>query len=105
MQTAREFAVTEAQAGQTLAAALRQWLPGESWSRVRQLVAGRRVEIDGEIVLDPARRLRDGQTVTLLPSAAAPPRQPLNLRHLDEHLVVVEKPAGISTVRPPSERE
>src|SRR5205823_6829090 len=66
------FAVTEAQAGQTLAAALRQWLPGESWSRVRGLVAGRRVQIDGDVVLDPARRIRDGQVVTLLPSAAAP---------------------------------
>src|SRR5205085_4063368 len=56
--------------------------------------------------LDPARRLHAGEAVELLGRPAASPRGPeaLTIRHLDEHLVVVEKPSGISTVRHPAER-
>jgi 23S rRNA pseudouridine1911/1915/1917 synthase len=44
--------------------------------------------------------------VEVLASAAPPPRQheSLVLRHVDTHLVVVEKPSGLSTVRHPTER-
>jgi 23S rRNA pseudouridine1911/1915/1917 synthase len=101
------FHVVAAQAGQTLAALLRQWLPGQSWSQVRQLVAGRRVRLNGELWLDPARRLKENDTVELLVHAAPKPRPhaSVNLRHLDAHVVVVEKPAGIPTVRHPTERD
>jgi 23S rRNA pseudouridine1911/1915/1917 synthase len=89
-----------------LAAVLRARLPGQSWSAVRALVAARRVKVLGELCLDPARRLKEGDAVELLARPEPRPRQPamIALRHLDEHLVVVEKPAGISTVRHPSER-
>jgi 23S rRNA pseudouridine1911/1915/1917 synthase len=107
MSTHPTFPVTTEQANQTLAAALRRWLPGQSWSQVRQLVAGRRVRIDNELCLDPARRLREGQVVEVLAAPAPPPRQheDLTIRHLDEHVVVVEKPAGLPTVRHPTERD
>ncbi len=101
------FTVTSEQASQTLAALLRQWLPGQSWSQVRQLVAGRRVKLNGELWLDDARRLKTGDAVELL---ARPQRETelsdqLVLRHVDEHVVVVEKPSGIATVRHPAERD
>jgi 23S rRNA pseudouridine1911/1915/1917 synthase len=101
------FPVTAEHAGQTLAAALRRWLPGQSWSQVRQCTAGRRVLIDGALCLDAARRLREGQMVEVLAAPAPPPRQhaAVVLRHLDAHLVVVEKPTGLSTVRHPTERD
>jgi 23S rRNA pseudouridine1911/1915/1917 synthase len=100
------FAVTAETAGQTLAAGLRRWLPGQSWSQVRHLVQVRRIRINGELVLDPARRLAAEQTVELLSRSTPPPRQheALVLRHLDSHVVVVEKPSGLSTVRHPTER-
>jgi len=100
------FHVTNAQVNQTVAALLRQWLPGQSWSQVRQLVSARRVRLNGELWLDAARRLKENDTVELLARAAAKPRtQPvITLRYLDTHLVVAEKPAGISTVRHPTER-
>jgi 23S rRNA pseudouridine1911/1915/1917 synthase len=103
---AQSFPVSADLAQKTLAAALRQWLPGQSWTQVRQLVTGRRVSIDGECWLDPARRLREGQVVAVLAAPAPLPRQPetLVLRHIDEHLVVVEKPSGVATVRHPTER-
>jgi 23S rRNA pseudouridine1911/1915/1917 synthase len=101
------FAVTAELAQQTLAALLRRWLPGQSWSQVRKLIEGRRVRVEGELCLDPARRMREGLTVEVLARPLPQPRQPevVVLRHLDEHLVVVEKPAGLNTVRHPSERQ
>jgi 23S rRNA pseudouridine1911/1915/1917 synthase len=105
--TERVFHVASDQANQTLAALLRRWLPGQSWTQVRNLVAGRRVKINGELWLDPARRLKAGDKVDLL---ARPERLPklvdhITVRFIDEHVIVVEKPAGISTVRHPAERE
>ncbi len=100
------FTLPAEQADLTLAAALRQRLPGQSWSQVRRLIETRRARVNGEICLDPARRLKEGETVELLARPAAKPRrqESIIIRHLDEHLVVVEKPAGISTVRHPAER-
>jgi 23S rRNA pseudouridine1911/1915/1917 synthase len=95
------------QAGQTLAAVLRSRLPGQSWNQVRALVAARRVKVRDELCLDPARRLKEGDTVELLARALAKPREPsvVKVRHVDEDVVVVEKPAGVNTVRHPAERD
>lgn len=103
---AEVFLVDQAVAGQTLAAALRGNLPGQSWSQIRTTVASRRVKLNGEIWLDPARRVKEGDTIELLEHSA--PKQRLEkivIRYIDEHIVVVEKPSGISTVRHPAERE
>jgi 23S rRNA pseudouridine1911/1915/1917 synthase len=106
MQRLDPFPVPAEQAGQTLAAVLRSRLPGTSWTQVRALIAARRVRVLGELCLDPARRLKAGDCVELLAQSAPRPRQPdlVQLRYLDEHVVVVEKPSGINTVRHPSER-
>jgi 23S rRNA pseudouridine1911/1915/1917 synthase len=95
------------QAGLTLAAWLRLRLPGQSWNQVRRLVESRRVRIDGDLCLDPARRLREGVCVELLARPAPRPHQAESIvvRHLDEHVLVVEKPSGMSTVRHPAERD
>jgi 23S rRNA pseudouridine1911/1915/1917 synthase len=101
------FALPAEQAGLTLAALLRQRLPGQSWNQVRRLIETRRARVNGELCLDPARRLKEGETVELLARPAAKPRQEeaIVIRHLDEHLVVAEKPSGIPTVRHPAERD
>ena len=93
--------------GVTLAAWLRPRLPGYSWNQVRRVIETRHVHIGGDLCLDPARRVHTGETIELRDRPAAAPRQPeqVVVRHLDEHLVVVEKPAGICTVRHPTERE
>jgi 23S rRNA pseudouridine1911/1915/1917 synthase len=93
-------------AGQTLAAVVRAQRPGQSWKQVRQFIGGRQVQINGELCLDPARRVKEGETITLLAKPAKVPaayREEINIRHLDEHVVVVEKPSGINTVRHPAE--
>src|SRR4051794_10140560 len=103
------FTVSAAEAGHTLAKVLRSRLGGPSWTDVRKLIAARRVKVGDAICSDDARRLKENETVVLLehpkplPRAAHPER--LVVRHLDEHVVVVEKPAGVNTVRHPAELE
>jgi 23S rRNA pseudouridine1911/1915/1917 synthase len=86
--------------GATLAAALRRRLPAKSWSDVRALCTTGKVSLDGERALDPAARVRAGQNVELRPNAPRPETIPAGFRIAleDGHLVVIEKPSGISSV-------
>ena len=107
-QQNQSFPVPADYAGKTLAACLRLWLPGQTWSQVRGLIDARRVKINGEVWLDHARRLKTGDTVELLAhseKSLAVLIDQIPIRYIDQHLVVVEKPTGISTVRHPAERD
>jgi 23S rRNA pseudouridine1911/1915/1917 synthase len=105
--SSQTFVVTAEQAGATLAAFLRPHLPGHSWNQVRRVIETRRARVGGDLCLDPARRLKESETVELLARPAPKPREPeaVQVRHLDDHLVVVEKPPGMPTVRYPTERD
>lgn len=104
---AETHTVSPEQAGQTLAAFLRTQRPGQSWAQVRRLAETRQVKINDGLCLDPARRLKEGDIVEILARPEAKPRQAVTVvvRHVDDDIVVVEKPAGISTVRHPAERD
>ena len=97
--------VAQEDAGGTLAAALRRRLPGKSWNDVRRLCATGKVRLDQALALDPAARLRAGQTIAIDVTAPRPHRAPEGFRIVfeDGHLVVVEKPSGVSSV--PFERK
>ncbi len=105
------FAVSPPEAGHTLAKVLRSRLHEltPSWNEVRALITGRRVKVVDSLCTDPARRLKEGEVVELLPKAVHMPKvatvEGLIVRHLDDHVVVVEKPSGVNTVRHPSELE
>jgi 23S rRNA pseudouridine1911/1915/1917 synthase len=104
--TSESFTISADQAGATLAAILRSRLTGQSWKQVRQVVAGRHVKINGDLCLDPARRLKEGDAIELLGRAERLPEaftEDLVVRYLDQHVAVVEKPTGINTVRHPDE--
>jgi 23S rRNA pseudouridine1911/1915/1917 synthase len=103
----QRFLISAEQEGITVAALLRWHLPGHSWNQVRRVIETRRVRIGDDMCLDPARRLHEGETVELLavPAAVRRQQEQIAIRHLNQHLVVVEKPAGVSTVRHPSERD
>jgi 23S rRNA pseudouridine1911/1915/1917 synthase len=92
--------------GVTLAAFLRPHLLGRSWSEVRRLIETRHVKIGTDLCLDPARRVCEGEVIEVLAQPAPKPRVPEDkiIRHLDEYVVVAEKPAGMNTVRHPAER-
>ena len=52
------FRVLPRQVDQTIAAALRDWLPGKSWGEVRKLLKSRRVMLNGNPCTDAGQRLR-----------------------------------------------
>ena len=94
------YHVAAAEQRQTLAAFLREKL-GASWGSVQKLVRSRHVMIHGNICTDVARRLKEGEVVKVLTAAAAAPPKADDVRivHLDDAVVVVEKPTGITTTR------
>jgi 23S rRNA pseudouridine1911/1915/1917 synthase len=100
------FHVAADLAGRTLASGLRVWLGGPSWSEVRRLIGGRRIELNGNLVLDEDRRLAAGDVVKLLahPAPKPPGERDVRLQYLDEYLAVVEKPAGVTSTRHAEEK-
>lgn len=123
----QSFVVTSKDAGRTLAAVLKGRL-GLSWSQVRRLVELRRVRVAGQGCGDPVRRVRAGQQIEVLSDKRAsgghrpdkvirrrePPRKETRrltppvrpepvLRHIDDVVIVVDKPPGMTTHRSTTE--
>lgn len=94
------FLVAPEAEGETLAALLRRHITGISWSRARGLCQGGLVAVDGRLATDPAQRLAAGQKLEVVLKAAAPRPEPrlATMVYEDTHLVVVDKPAGVSSV-------
>ncbi|HPP52170.1 MAG TPA: RluA family pseudouridine synthase [Thermoguttaceae bacterium] len=92
--------------GWTLAAVLRRAKPELSWSQVRRLIHHRRVQVNGNLCTDDARRLKAGDVVAVWRTPLARPvqREDIQIVYQDRHVVVVDKPAGITTLRHPEER-
>ena len=97
----RSYHVTAADQGRTLATFLRERLAGASWSRVQKLIRSRHVLVHGNVATDAARRLKEGEVVKVLEAAAAaaPRADDVRIVHVDDAVVVVEKPTGLTTTR------
>lgn len=92
-------------AGSTLAAEVRS-ASGEPWSVVKKWIATGKVLVGGAAVTAIDLRLRGGEALEVR-LAAPRPRDPLregDLVHDDPHVVVIDKPPGVSSV-PYDERE
>ncbi len=91
---------------QPLDRALRALLPGQSWSKLRQLIETGKLSLDGRVVTDCRHPVTGGSTLELRLSAPRPStpggaRAPLPrdaLVYLDAQLLVVHKPSGLSSV-------
>jgi 23S rRNA pseudouridine1911/1915/1917 synthase len=100
--------VTRDEAGHTVSAVLRSRL-GVSWAEARRLISGRQVRLDGAVCRDPSRRVRPGQRLDVgsrpetAPRPAAEQADEPVIRHADAQVVVVDKPAGLTTMRHPEE--
>src|SRR5437870_9700339 len=112
----RAFVVSRAESGQTVAAVLRARL-ALSWSAVRRLIDAGWVRVGHSVCRDAGRRLKPGQQLFVqLPADRAKPvgephraksnvHEPKNqgfvpvIRYTDAQVVVVEKPAGLTTMR------
>ncbi|HVY32345.1 MAG TPA: RluA family pseudouridine synthase [Polyangiaceae bacterium] len=81
---------------------LRELLPGKSWNEVRRLARTGKIFVNGVAQLDPVQPVAAGAEVELrqnAPRATRTPSLPKSaILYLDAHVVVVEKPPGISTV-------
>ena len=87
-------------AGWRLDRALAAAIPTVARTQLKRLVAAGEVEIDGEAARDPARKMRGGERALLrlpAPEAAEAKAEdiPLVIVFEDEHLLVVDKPAGL----------
>ena len=84
-----------------LPAALRTLLPEQSWSQIKQLVRQRRVQINGNLCLDEGRKIKAGDVIRISDQSLAPPVTAKDVRivHVDEQVVVVDKPPGVTTLR------
>lgn len=73
-----------------------------SRSHAARWVAQGRVRLDGSLVTNGAHRVAAGQTLTIEPPEPADPRPaadgsvPFEVVFCDDHVIVVDKPAGIS---------
>ncbi len=85
---------------------LRGWQSDKSWSALERLISTRRVMIDGNLVTDATLRVKAGQVIKLLEQSLPRPATESDVRvhYLDADLVVVEKPAGMTSIRHPEER-
>ncbi len=81
---------------------LRELMPGKSWNEVRRLVRTGKIFVDGVALLDPVQLVPAGAELELRQNAPRATRTPSlpksSILYLDAHLVVVDKPAGVSTV-------
>jgi len=94
------------QSGRTLAAALREFLPDRSWNQVKKLITQRQIQVNGNLCLEEGRKVKAGDVLQVWEHPLAPPvdEKSLRIRYADQHLVIVEKPAGITTLRHAEER-
>lgn len=87
--------------GQRLDRRLAAMAPEFSRSHLQTLVEGGHVRVDGALCTHNARKLRAGQLleVELVPTAESQAFRPepmaLSILHEDEHVLVIDKPAGL----------
>lgn len=107
MAASRTYHIRPVLDGQTLAAALRGLNAKLSWNDARKLIHNRHVQVNGNLVLDEARRIKTGDVVKVFEQPMAPPPSTRDVRvlHVDEDLIVIDKPAGITTLRHLQEQE
>ncbi len=96
----RHLEVDESLAGQRLDKALAEHIEGLSRSRIKALIEGGAVRINGVLARDPSRKLGHQDTVTLLepapePADPAPEPMDLTIAYEDDALIVIDKPAGL----------
>ncbi|WP_243457457.1 RluA family pseudouridine synthase [Ottowia testudinis] len=97
----RGFALPAAQHGARLDRALVELVPEFSRNYLSQLVADGAVRLNGTAVTKPAHKVRAGDALVIelrptpMSQAFVPQAMDLNVVYQDEHLAVIDKPAGL----------
>lgn len=95
-----EVTATATDAGERLDRLIAARLPGITRSRAKALIEAGRVNLGGETISEPSRRVKPGQSFAIFVPEAEPalPRGqdiPLDIAYEDADLIVVNKPAGL----------
>jgi 23S rRNA pseudouridine1911/1915/1917 synthase len=97
----QSFVVPQELGGRPLDGVLKT-LASLTWGDARRLIERGKISIDGEVVTQTDRRMRQGARIELRPNAPRPrPSKGLDrstLVYVDPHVVVVNKPPGLNTV-------
>jgi 23S rRNA pseudouridine1911/1915/1917 synthase len=102
-QAAGSWTVTEELAGRPLDGALHA-LTGVAWSAARSMIETGKVKVSGAVARSGKRRVTAGEVIEIDPRAPKPKTARLRslgddlIAYADASVVVVRKPAGISTV-------
>ncbi len=94
-----ELRVESTDAGRRLDRWLAARVPGLSRERLKRLIEGGHVRVNG-LARRPAHRLREGEAVEVevpppSPEELVPEPRPLAIVYEDEHVLVLDKPAGL----------
>jgi len=90
--------VAPGEAGRALAGFLRGRLPDRPWSELKRWIATGKVFVDGTVVDDEGARVAAGQEVEVRMAAPRRAAQSVRIVFEDARLVVIDKPAGVSSV-------
>ncbi len=95
-----EIVVDEMLAGGRIDAVLAKAHDALSRNRIKDLILGGAVTVDGKPVGEPKYRVKAGETITLVappPEDAEPQPEniPLDILYEDDHLIVINKPVGM----------
>jgi 23S rRNA pseudouridine1911/1915/1917 synthase len=98
--------LTEQDVGRSLSNVLKKRLAGQSWGDVRTAILKRKVQINGNLCMDAARKLTIKDIIKVWRESLPKPVEPTAIKfaHVDDFLVVVEKPPGITSTRHFEER-
>lgn len=80
---------------------LRETLADASWSQCRRWIETGKVAINGELTLNSGATVEPGDEISINPTAPRPTKLDafrVRLLYHDAHIVVAEKPSGVSTV-------
>ena len=100
------FHLNDDDAGLTLGTAIKKRMVAWSWGQTREAILKRKVQVNGNLCLDQARKVTAKDVVKLWNESLPKPVQPtaVKLAYVDDFLVVVEKPPGITSTRHFEER-
>ncbi len=92
--------------GQTLGAAIKKRMDQWSWGQTREAILKRRVQVNGNLCLDQARKVTEKDVVKVWRESLPKPVQPTHVKivYVDDFIVIVEKPPGITSTRHFEER-
>ena len=98
------FIVTPETAGAVLGA-LRKLAVDLTWSAARKHLTGRRITVNGILCVDEGRRVAAGDAIEVRTQPLPPPPRDddVQILHLDSQVVVVNKPAGMLSLRHPGD--